>query len=140
MVFRYVNQRKKQGEPEVLEEIIPAHILALEKLERLLKAEAWTSEHKKEYYSELTATVRTYLENRFDIHAMEQTTREIIQDLKHSPISESDKVYLRKILREADMVKFAKFAPSDEDAMTYLQNSIDFVNRTKKDNDSIDEN
>ncbi len=81
-----------------------------------------------------------YLENRFEIHAMEQTTREIINDLKNASISENDKLYLRKILREADMVKFAKFSPSDEDAFSYLNNSIDFVKRTKKHESNSDGN
>jgi len=126
-------QKRKIIEPVVVPEvIIPAHIIALGKLEQLLKDEEWKSPEKKIYYSALTDTVRTYLENRFDIHAMEQTTREIITDLKNAAISEDDKLYLRKILREADMVKFAKFLPSDEDAYKYLNNSIDFVKRTKK--------
>lgn len=130
--WRYYQKRKPV---EVVEEpkiIIPAHVLALEKLEQLLQKEEWKSPEKKTYYSELTDTIRTYLENRFEIYAMEQTTREIINDLKNASISEDDKLYLRKILREADMVKFAKFLPSDEDAYTYLNNSIDFVKRTKK--------
>lgn len=130
--WRYYQKRKPI---EVVEEpkiIIPAHILALEKLEQLRQKEEWKSPEKKTYYSELTDTIRTYLENRFEIYAMEQTTREIINDLKNASISEDDKLYLRKILREADMVKFAKFLPSDEDAYTYLNNSIDFVKRTKK--------
>ena len=131
-IWRYYKNRPSDEEEEILEEIIPAHILALEKLQDLLKSEKWKSEEKKAYYSDLTDTVRTYLENRFDIHAMEQTTREIINDLKYASISEEDKVYLRKILREADMVKFAKFTPSDEDAYAYLNKSIDFVNRTKE--------
>lgn len=131
-VWRYIQSNKVDQVIEEPKVIIPAHILALEKLELLLKNEAWQSSEKKDYYSELTDTVRTYLENRFEIHAMEQTTREIINDLKAAAISEDDKLYLRKILREADMVKFAKFKPTDEDALTYLNNSIDFVKRTKK--------
>ena len=131
-IWRYVQRRKPEEEEEIIEEVIPAHIIALEALEKLLKQEDWKSPEKKEYYSELTETVRTYLENRFGIHAMEQTTREIIRDLKFSAISEADKVYLRKILREADMVKFAKFSPSDDDAFAYLNKSIDFVKRTKE--------
>ena len=131
-VYRYIQKRKPEVEEEILEEIIPAHILALGVLEKLLKQEEWKSSEKKTYYSDLTDTVRNYLENRFGIHAMEQTTREIITDLKHASISEEDKVYLRKILREADMVKFAKFSPSDDDAFAYLNKSIDFVKRTKE--------
>ncbi|NOQ71856.1 MAG: hypothetical protein GQ574_07640 [Crocinitomix sp.] len=135
-IWRYVKSRKPEEEEEIVEVIIPAHIIALDALGKLLKQEDWKSPEKKEYYSELTETVRTYLENRFDIHAMEQTTREIIRDLKFSSISDEDKVYLRKILREADMVKFAKFSPSDDDAFTYLNKSIDFVKRTKENTSS----
>ncbi len=130
--WRFYQKRKPIEVVEEPEIIIPAHILALEKLEQLLQQEEWKSPEKKTYYSVLTDTIRTYLENRFEIYAMEQTTREIINDLKNASISEDDKLYLRKILREADMVKFAKFLPSDEDAFTYLNNSIDFVKRTKK--------
>lgn len=132
LIYRYIQKRKPVIEEEILEEIIPAHIIALDSLQKLLSSEEWKSPEKKTYYSDLTDTVRTYLENRFDIHAMEQTTREIITDLKHASISEEDKVYLRKILREADMVKFAKFSPSDDDAFAYLNKSIDFVKRTKE--------
>ncbi|WP_066758329.1 BatD family protein [Crocinitomix algicola] len=139
-IYRYIQKNKDTAPLTEEEVIIPAHIIALNTLDKLLKEEAWKSEHKKNYYSELTDTVRSYLENRFEIHAMEQTTREIIQDLKKSNITEEDKVYLRKILREADMVKFAKFAPNDEDAYAYLQKSIDFVNRTKENDTANNEN
>lgn len=131
-IYRYIQKQRQNRSVEEVKEIIPAHIIALNILDKLLKDEAWKSSDKKTYYSELTGTVRSYLENRFDIHAMEKTTREIISDLKNATISDDDKAYLRKILREADMVKFAKFAPNDDDAFTYLQNSIDFVKRTKE--------
>lgn len=128
----YQKRKPEPEEEEILEEIIPAHIIALETLNKLLKNEGWKTLEKKGYYSTLTDTVRSYLENRFGINAMEKTTREIINDLKFSPISEDDKVYLRKILREADLVKFAKFSPSDDEACAYLNKSIDFVERTKE--------
>jgi hypothetical protein len=135
-IWRYwMKKRQSQPQPEPIEEIIPAHILALEILNRLKNTEEWKSPKKKKYYSELTDTVRAYLENRFNIRAMEQTTREILLHLNHANISDEDKKYLRKILSEADMVKFAKFTPDDIDAFNYLQKSIDFVNRTKRDDD-----
>ncbi len=131
LVWRYF-WKKPIEEVEEEVEIIPAHILALDALKKLLAEEGWKNKEKKLYYSELTDTIRTYLENRFAIHAMEKTTREIITELKSATISESDKEYLKMILREADMVKFAKFTPSEEDAHAYLNKSIDFVNRTKE--------
>lgn len=130
-IWRYF-WKKPVEEVEEEEEIIPAHILALDALKKLLAEEGWKNKEKKLYYSELTDTIRTYLENRFSIHAMEKTTREIISELKSATISESDKEYLKMILKEADMVKFAKFTPSEDDAFAYLNKSIDFVNRTKE--------
>jgi hypothetical protein len=130
-IWRYF-WKKPVVEIEEEEEIIPAHILALDALKKLLAEEGWKNKEKKLYYSELTDTIRTYLENRFSIHAMEKTTREIISELKSATISESDKEYLKMILKEADMVKFAKFTPSEDDAFAYLNKSIDFVNRTKE--------
>src|SRR5690606_27942836 len=110
---------------------IPAHITALKSLIELKKRQAWKTENKKEYYSELTYTVRLYLEERFGIQAIEHTTREIINDLKYADISEEDKVYLRKILSEADMVKFAKMTPQEKHGEESLEKSIDFVQKTK---------
>ncbi|UKN01314.1 hypothetical protein K6119_16420 [Paracrocinitomix mangrovi] len=110
---------------------IPAHITALKSLIEMKKREAWKTENKKEYYSELTYTIRRYLEQRFKIQAIEHTTREIINDLRYADISEEDKVYLRKILSEADMVKFAKMKPDSQHGEDSLEKSIDFVNKTK---------
>ena len=125
--------KNRKGEEEIVEvPKIPAHITALSVLNDLLHHEKWKAENKKEYYSTLTDTVRLYLEERFDIFAMEETTREILTDLKTADISDTDKAYLKKILNQADMVKFAKFSPSDEDGYTSLNQSIEFVERTKK--------
>lgn len=122
--------RKPAPEPEAPK--IPAHITALAVLHELRFKEEWKSENKKEFYSIMTDTVRKYLEERFNIYALEKTTREILFDLKTSDISDNDKMYLKKILSQADMVKFAKFSPLDEDGYTSLQQSIEFVDRTKK--------
>lgn len=131
LLFRYFkNRRGEEPEPEAPK--IPAHITALEVLTTLLNQESWKTEQKKEYYSRLTDTVRKYLEERFDIFALEKTTREIIADLKNADISDDDKLYLKKILTQADMVKFAKFSPADEDGYISLKQSIEFVERTKK--------
>jgi len=131
LLFRIWKNRKVE-EPEKEIPKIPAHLTAMTGLNELLRNERWKEENKKEYYSKLTDTVRLYLEERFNIFAMEQTTREIIVDLKTSDISEEDKIYLSKILGQADMVKFAKFSPNDEDGQISLNQSIEFVERTKK--------
>lgn len=134
-LFRLLRNRKKE-EPQPEAPKIPAHITALEKLNSLIVQERWRDEDKKGFYSELTDTVRRYLEERFDIYAMEQTTNEIIQNLKNADLEDSDKQYLKKILNRADLVKFAKFKPAEEDGFTSLHQSIEFVNKTKREEDS----
>lgn len=131
LLFRlWKNRRPEEAIPEPPK--IPAHITALTALNDLLNNERWKQEDKKDYYSRLTDIVRLYLEERFDIFALEQSTREIIADLKGADISENDKQYLRKILNKADMVKFAKYNPVDEDGLVSLSQSIEFVQRTTK--------
>jgi hypothetical protein len=122
-------------EPEVK---IPAHIKALQTLNELKYQEAWQTDDHKSYYSKLTDTVREYLEDRFNILALEKTTAEIIQDLKHSDISTEDRAFLQQILQQADFVKFAKFKPQNEDGKIALEKSFDFVNQTKLIEDTED--
>ncbi|MEZ4921906.1 MAG: hypothetical protein R2780_01935 [Crocinitomicaceae bacterium] len=130
LIVRLIRKRMPEKiEPEAPP--IPAHITALATLFKLREEQAWLNEDKKEYYSELTYTVRLYLEERFGIQAIEHTTREIINDLRYADITEEDKVYLRKILSEADMVKFAKMLPDDQHGEESLYKSIAFVEKTK---------
>ena len=136
-LFRLYKNRTVEEE-EVYVPPIPAHITALASLRALEHKEAWKSEEKKAYYSELTYTIRLYLEQRFGINAVEQTTREIIAELILADISETDKDYLRKILSRADMVKFAKVIPTNEDSQESLLKSINFVEKTKKEEDTED--
>ncbi len=128
-LYKYMNKPKPVvKKPKV---IIPPHVKALKVLNELKQQEAWKNENKKQYYSNLTDTVRAYLEDRFGIQALEKTTREIINDLKYSNISVDDKHFLREILKQADFVKFAKFKPGDDDGFNALNKSFEFVERTK---------
>ena len=129
LFYKFLNR----PQPEVIIEKpkVPAHISALNVLKALSQSRAWESEDKKAYYSSVIDTVRKYLEERFEIQAMEETTIEIIKDLKYSDILSKDKFFLQEILRQADMVKFAKFKPDNQDGEIVLEKSIEFVERTK---------
>ena len=133
LILLFVRYKKQ---PKIIIEVpkpkIPAHITALSILNDLKQGKAWESENKKEYYSSVTDTIRKYLEERFDILALEKTTVEIIKDLKFNDIISKDKFFLQEILKQADLVKFAKFKPDDSDGEIVLNKSIEFVERTKK--------
>lgn len=137
LAFLYYKYKNKPKEVVVVPEVkLPPHVKALQVLNELKEKEAWKKENKKEYYSNLTDTVREYLEERFGIQALEKTTREIINDLKYTDISVEDKHFLREILKQADYVKFAKFKPDDSDGKIALDKSLEFVKRTKRNIDN----
>ncbi|OIQ37032.1 MAG: hypothetical protein BM555_01635 [Crocinitomix sp. MedPE-SWsnd] len=131
-IYRLWKNRKPQEEEVPYVPTIPAHITALKSLKELEREEAWQSSEQKEYYTDLTYTVRLYLEQRFGIKAVEQTTREIITELRYADISEEDKLHLRKLLSQADMIKFAKMKADSNTGKASLYKSIDFVEKTKK--------
>jgi len=111
--------------------VLPPHEIALQKLEVLKKQKRWQQGLVKEYHSELTYIVREYLENRFGIRALEQTTDEILGQLRKSDFDRllSDK--LMSLLQTADLVKFAKAEPPSDfhdRAMMYVE---EFIFETK---------
>ena len=112
----------------------PPHIIALRELDRIKEEKIWQKEKTKQYYSEVTDVLRNYIEDRFDIRAMEQTTDEIIQEFRYRKdlLSEKTLSNLSQILLLADLVKFAKYKTLPDDDNLTLVNSYFFVNETKK--------
>ncbi len=140
LFLRY--QRKKNEEPEIEEIIIrPAHIIANEKLNELDNKQLWQSGDIKGYQSELTYIIREYLENRYEIQALESTTGEIKRDLKAANFDQAHEKKLLEILQIADMVKFAKAKPSDNIHQAFMDDAKSFVKATqlliKEDNDEL---
>ncbi len=65
----------------------------------------------KEHYTLVSATVRTYVERRFAIPALERTTGEIQTDLARIDASQEVKALFVAFLHESDVIKFSKFTP-----------------------------
>lgn len=115
--------------PEV---IIPAHVKALDKLQELRNQELWQNGKIKEYQSELTYIVREYLENRYDIQALESTTDEIVNQYLKGLLDGEDVNSLQRILQVADLVKFAKAKPDEEVHESFMNEAFQFVEKTKR--------
>ena len=86
----------------------------------------------KQYHSKLTDILREYLENRFKIQALEQTTEEILFGMRNVAVDEESKAKLKRILILADLVKFAKEHPLPNENELSLNNTYDFINGTKR--------
>lgn len=86
---------------------------ARENLAAIRDARVWQAGDVKEYYSQVSDTVRTYVEEQFKVPAMEMISDELL-DAMQMKISANAQHVLRKMLRDADMVKFAKSKPGPE--------------------------
>lgn len=115
LLIRYFLRNRKSDEKETL---IPPYELALKRLSELDEKQLWQKNRIKQYYVELTDIVRTYIERELKVPALESTTDELLTSIEDFNMSSSslnipketiDK--LNKLLKEADLVKFAKFKP-----------------------------
>ena len=111
---------KKRQEKKLLEEIYKTPIeKATSLLDTLEKKELWQKGEVKAYYSELTDIARNYIEEAIEIPAMESTTSELIQGLRAASVKKkmtlSQEIIenLERVLKQADLVKFAKSKPLD---------------------------
>ncbi|WP_159517107.1 hypothetical protein [Sunxiuqinia indica] len=135
-LFYYIQRRRKNkpifAKPAKPKE--PAHIIALRELDRIKEEKLWQTEEIKAYYSLVSDTLRTYIEDRFNIQAMEYTTDETIRAFEQRKTLVSGKSFeeLKNILTLADLVKFAKYRPLPDDHNLTLMNAYLFVNQTKK--------
>ncbi len=117
VIYWYIKKhQKKKIEEEIYKTPIEKATTLLNNLE---KKELWQHGEVKAYYSELTDIVRNYIEEAIEIPAMESTTSELIEGLKIA--SQKKKMKLSKetidnlfvVLKQADLVKFAKSKPLD---------------------------
>jgi hypothetical protein len=132
--------RSGKKPPFVVEEKvikIPPHIVAFEKLEKLKDDKLWQEGKLKQYHIALTDIIREYIENRFKIPALEQTTEEILSGFKTVAIDTESKEKLRQMLLLGDLVKFAKEQPLPAENEMSMTNAYDFINGTKREEEVI---
>ncbi|MCQ2374292.1 MAG: hypothetical protein MJ069_00095 [Salinivirgaceae bacterium] len=106
----------------------PAHVIALRDLDTLKEQKLWQRGLTKEYYSSLVDILRVYLDNRFNIQAMESTSEEILRAVGPcSEITREQKDELKQLLYRADFVKFAKasaLANENEDSYCFVEGFV----------------
>lgn len=131
--------RKTNGEPEVIVNPDPAHVIAFRDLEKLREEQLWQKGEVKLYYSRLTEILRQYLENRYGVYSLEMTTTETLRALLLTGFKKNS-LYtsLKTILEGSDLVKFAKYKPDPVENDVHFQNSWAFVEATMEKEEVID--
>ncbi len=118
---------------------LPPHEVARMALERLYVQRLWQAEKHKLYYSSLTDILRTYIDGRFGVSAMEMTSDEIIEAMREVDLPQKSAMDLTQVLRDADLVKFAKAMPEAEENEAAYSAVWDFVEQTKPVEEVADE-
>ncbi len=127
----YQKYRTRPEKPaEVIEEVIEPYDWAKEKLEDLKTFELSDQPSFKQYYSRLSDIIREYIERYYNQPALEQLTYEIIQSLRDKSQKE-DCLNIQDVLEKSDMVKFAKYYPSQQEARQSLNLAYKVIESSK---------
>jgi len=124
--------RKRRAEKQML----PAHVIAFRMLEWLIAQDFVSRGLLEEFYVHLCNVVRKYIEIRFGIHAPEETTEEFLAELSSPdpgegrlPLGEH-RALLKDFLEHADLVKFARHTPGDDEIQRSFDSAKGFIRAT----------
>jgi hypothetical protein len=126
----FLTQKKKKPVPKSVEVAPDAYKIAVEELAKLQQAKP----EAKQYYSRLVDVFRNYVFAKKGIHSRQQTTDDLVVQLRSIEMSKDMFEKLSQSLRLSDFVKFAKYIPTqtdDQDSFDIVKRSIDHIEQTK---------
>ena len=118
----FVFIRKKKFPFLQTQKKLPPFDRAIQDLKDLQNSKYLIQSQHKEYYTRLTDIVKAYLEEEVHILAKESTTDELLtkinllQEKGKLNLNQETITNLKRVLQTADLVKFAKNKPSDDNA------------------------
>jgi len=130
--------RKKKLSAEEERKKLPPFERAIQDLKDLQNSKYLIESKHKAYYTRLTDIVKEYLEDEVHILAKESTTDELLAKINN--LQKTGKLYLstetinnlKCVLQNADLVKFAKSKPSDNNAEYDRETIENVVIKTKE--------
>lgn len=133
-IFLYRKWKNKEPLFHILEKPKePAHVIAYRELDRIKKDKLWERGNVKDFYTDVTNALRVYIENQFGVMAMEQTSIEILEDVRKVEYFDAKSIEkLEDILLRADFVKFAKAQPLGNENQKAIDYAYEIVSHTYK--------
>ncbi|MDP2911475.1 MAG: hypothetical protein Q8N76_03985, partial [Candidatus Omnitrophota bacterium] len=114
-IAAFIYFKKKKAEEKTYAPPMPAEEIARKALRDLKEKKLIEKGLFKEYYISLSDIIRTYIENRYRIFAMDRTTWELFQEMKSKRIERQHADKINDFLEDCDMVKFAKYTPDQKE-------------------------
>jgi len=110
LIRRWVEAVRRARQPVV--DTRPAHVIALEAYELLLKRRLPEEGQSKQFYHELSEIIRSYLGRRFGLSGLEMTSDELRSAAAQAQLSTEQGLLIDQFLTDSDLVKFADYSPS----------------------------
>jgi hypothetical protein len=124
LLWRRLNRRKTVAKAEVA---VPPHRKAKDRL----RAASELMSDPYQFCILVSDVLRGYVEERFDLHAPDRTTEEFMEELRTSQQLHVDhKSLLEDFLSRCDLVKFARFEPTEPELQSLLDSALRFVDET----------
>lgn len=135
IIYFYKNRKTKIPEKAVKTPPEKAHEKAFRLLNELKGKQYMQQGRSKEYFTEMSDVLRTYLEERYNINAMEQTTDELMALLKKQTDGKAElrkvRPEMKLILTTADLAKFAKANPLPDEYEACFKAAQEVIQRTQ---------
>jgi hypothetical protein len=129
LAVREYRRRRRQPPPALLPD---AWVLG--ELDRIAALPLTSEEATEHFHAELSDVMRRYLEMRFQIPALEQTTAEFFAGLERSvQLTKEQHGSLHQLMKRWDLVKFARLRPPPEECQALIHLARQFVEQTKLD-------
>ncbi len=133
-ILVYIFGKKRKKNEKVIPKYdprIPADLEAIEHLQRLEKENLWQKGEFKKYYTKLTDILRVYIHRRYHLNSLEMTSVELIDELNRYEQNFNAMNMIQYILNIADLAKFAKYEPINDENIESIKYSYSFINLTK---------
>ena len=107
---------------------VPPHVRA----RRMLEAALSLISEPKPFSIAVSGAIRVYLEERFDFHAPDRTTEEFLYELQGTDLlTVEQKQSLADFLASCDLIKFARYEPTETELRALHAAALRLVNETE---------
>ena len=108
-----------------------------EALDRLQASDLVERGEIKQYHILASEIIRTYVEGRYGVYALEMTTGEVIEGLRGTGVPEDAVQTFDPFANRCDLVKFAKLRPAPDACRHSLEAARAFVDQTRPRDDVL---
>jgi hypothetical protein len=137
------NRRKQRvpisAVPLPVIDLRPPEVIAYAELDRIETLNLPAKRQYKMHYSLVADCLRRYIEGRYGIPALERTSTELLVSFGKSLVRAEDIRDFMDLFMESDLVKFARFRPSQQDAYWLMNKARAIIEVTTPEPEPVNE-